>query len=80
MLILLQLILIGIPLMFVVVILNDPSSIVQIFWDVRDRRARQSAQADRVQAEIERKCAIAEEAQAARRRGETYVPPADYDR
>ena len=32
------------------------------------------------QAEIMRKVRIAEEAQAARRRGETYIPPADYDR
>jgi len=32
------------------------------------------------QAEIERKVRIAEEARAARERGETYVPPADYDR
>ncbi len=32
------------------------------------------------QAELERKLAIAEAANAARRRGETFVPPADYDR
>jgi hypothetical protein len=32
------------------------------------------------QTEIERKVMIAEEARAARARGETYVPPADYDR
>ena len=32
------------------------------------------------QAEIMRKVRIAEEAQAARRRGETFIPPADYNR
>ena len=35
---------------------------------------------DPAQAEIARKCAIADEAIAARARGETYIPPADYDR
>ena len=34
----------------------------------------------RMQAEIDRKCAIADQAIAARLRGETYVPPADYHR
>lgn len=35
---------------------------------------------DPAQAEIARKCAIADQAIAARARGETFVPPADYDR
>lgn len=34
----------------------------------------------RQQAELDRKTAIAEAAIAARARGETFVPPADYDR
>ena len=34
----------------------------------------------RRQAELDRKTAIAEAAIAARARGETFVPPADYDR
>jgi hypothetical protein len=44
--------------------------------DRRDRFLKEAA----CQAEIERKLAIAEAAIAARRRGETYVPPSDYDR
>lgn len=44
-------------------------------------RSMGSAEAEiLVQAEIERKVRIAEEARAARLRGETYVPPADYAR
>lgn len=42
----------------------------------RDDHERQMAQ----QAELERKLAIAEAANAARARGEPFVPPADYDR
>ena len=41
--------------------------------DKFEREARQ-------QAEIARKVAIAEAAIEARKRGETFVPPADYDR
>jgi len=41
---------------------------------------RNSEQEMLQQAEIMRKVRIAEEAQAARRRGETFIPPADYNR
>lgn len=101
MLILLQLIFIGIPLMFVLFILNDPEFLSDMMrgWARRrpggrkgvfeqlaeqaelERTGRVAEEAiDPVQAEISRKVRIAEEAQAARRRGETYIPPADYDR
>jgi len=98
----LQIIFLGIPLMVVLFILNDPDSLHDfmraVAWGrARDRkgvfeelaeqaefeqtgRLAEAAPSDPVQAEIERKVRIAEEAQAARARGETYVPPADYDR
>jgi hypothetical protein len=46
----------------------------------RNGGVAEQTQFDPIQAEIDRKCAIADEAIAARRRGETYVPPDDYDR
>lgn len=46
---------------------------------VSERRDRFEARL-RQQAELDRKTAIAEAAIAARARGETFVPPADYDR
>ena len=50
-----------------------------LFSLARDRRDAQER--DLVQeAELERKLAIAEAAIAARKRGEAFVPPADYDR
>jgi hypothetical protein len=99
MLMLLQIIFLGIPLLFVMFILSSPDSLYDfmrgaigdrerngVFQELAEQaefeRTGRVAQAplDPVQAEIERKVRIAEEAQAARARGETYVPPADYDR
>ena len=45
--------------------------------DSRQEEERRAAHRD---AELDRKIAIAEAAQAARARGETFTPPADYDR
>ena len=73
-------ILLAVPFMLFWMIADDPHNLYRLLNDGARRHARRSAEADRVQAEIERKVRIAEEAQAARRRGETYVPPADYDR
>ena len=52
----------------------------QILLDVASSRRRKFEQDAIQQSEIARKVAIAEAAIAARQRGETYVPPADYDR
>jgi hypothetical protein len=43
-------------------------------------KCENSERAARQQSEIERKLAIAEAARASRARGETFIPPADYDR
>ena len=48
-------------------------------WLASDKLEDFEQQAIR-QAEIERKVAIAEAAAEARRRGQPFVPPADYDR
>lgn len=95
----LQIIFLGIPLLFVMFILSEPDTFYDFMRGVTGDRERKGVfqdlaeQAefertgrvaepphDPVQAEIERKVRIAEQAQAARARGETYVPPADYDR
>ena len=73
-------ILLAVPFMLFWMIADDPHNLYRLLNDGARRHERRSAEADRVQAEIERKVRIAGEAQAARRRGETYVPPADYDR
>ena len=59
-----------------VMIVNAPGILASRLQAKRDDFEREMAQ----QAEIERKLAIAEAAFAARQRGETFVPPADYDR
>ena len=53
-----------------------PQMLAEWFWS-RGERAQKEA---RQQAEIMRKVAIAEAAAEARKRGEPFVPPADYDR
>lgn len=53
-----------------------PEIIANWIYSRRDDLRREAAQ----QAELDRKIAIAEAAAAARARGETFVPPADYDR
>ena len=53
-----------------------PEIIANWIGSKRDELRRERAQ----QAELDRKIAIAEAASVARARGETFVPPADYDR
>jgi hypothetical protein len=59
-------------LLAVIAFLNAP----ELFADRRCEAERDFVR----QAELEREIAIAEAAMAARRRGETFVPPRDYDR
>ena len=59
-----------------VLVVNAPGILAGLAQSKRDDFEREMLQ----QAEIERKLAIAEAAIAARQRGETFVPPADYDR
>ena len=59
-----------------VLVVNAPGILAGRLQAKHDDFEREMAQ----QAEIERKLAIAEAAIAARQRGETFVPPADYDR
>ena len=59
-----------------VMVVNAPGILAGRLQAKRDDFERELAQ----QAEIERKLAIAEAAIAARQRGESFVPPADYDR
>lgn len=80
MLTLVELIMLAIPAMIVLAIINEPQVLADLFREgVRRRRANDEA-ADRMQSEIQRKCAIADQAIAARKRGEHFVPPSDYDR
>lgn len=58
-------------------ILSNPVGCIS--WLVRSR-VEADHKRDEVQAELERKCAIADAAIAARARGESFTPPADYDR
>ena len=59
-----------------VMFVNAPSILSGMIEAKRDQAELERHQ----QAEIARKLAIAEAANAARQRGETFVPPADYDR
>ena len=70
----------AIPVVIVLAIVNEPWVLFGAFQHAASQRRYREEAADRVQAEIERKCAIADQAIAARRRGELFVPPADYDR
>ncbi len=70
-------ILLAAPILFgLVLVVTAPEMIGGWLSWKRDEVERERAQ----QAELERKLAIAEAAIVARNRGETFVPPADYDR
>jgi hypothetical protein len=69
--------LVAIPLLIgVILVLNAPYFLAGWAAEKRDEARRRLAR----ETELERKLAIAEAANAARRRGEAFVPPADYDR
>lgn len=72
----LQLMVGAVVIIGLVFIVNAPQFLAEWAHDKRRQAERQAVQ----QAEIERKLAIAEAANAARARGETFIPPADYDR
>jgi Tfp pilus assembly protein PilN len=72
----LQLLVGAIVMIGVALVLNGPQFLAEWAHD----KQRQAERAATQQAEIERKLAIAEAAIAARGRGETFVPPADYAR
>ena len=73
-------IVLAVPFMLFWMIADDPHNLFRLLNDGLERRERHKADENRVQAEIDRKCAIADQAIAARARGETFIPPADYDR
>jgi hypothetical protein len=63
-------------LIVVLGVLAAPQLLAGIAAERRDKGERELLQQD----EIARKVAIAEAAMEARKRGEAFVPPADYDR
>lgn len=71
-----QLVAVAVMLFGFVMVMNAPEILGHWAQGKRDEAERGLLQ----QAEIERKLAIAEAANAARARGERFVPPADYDR
>ena len=77
---LIAILVLAIPAMFFWMIVSDPHNLYDLMRGSAQRRQRKSDEANRIQAEIDRKCAIADQAIAARARGETYIPPSDYDR
>ena len=77
---LLLMVVLAVPFMLFWMIADDPHNLYRLLNDGARRHERRKEEADRVQAEIDRKCAIADQAIAARARGETFVPPPDYDR
>ena len=70
----------GIPVLIgfaILSVIHNPLWFVTaIMGDRIDRKLKR----DLVEAELDRKTAIADAAIAARARGESYTPPADYDR
>jgi len=73
---LLQLLFVFTLLIAIGAVLGAPYILAGYVHDKREEHQRRQLQ----QAELERKLAIAEAAIAARARGETFVPPRDYDR
>ena len=61
----------------VLAVINEPGLVVSGF---RDASRKRDADRAKVQSELDRKTAIADAAIAARARGESYTPPANYDR
>lgn len=72
----LQLLVGAIVMIGFVLVVNAPQFLAEWAHDKQRQAERDAIQ----QGEIERKLAIAEAAIAARARGETFVPPADYAR
>ena len=74
---LLEIIAVGAMLLIVFAVLSDPFAFLGAAFEAWNAKA----DADQgTQAELARKCAIADAAIAARARGEPFTPPADYDR